>query len=198
MQGRYGTSISTEIRSSRWLIPFPASALLAVHVLTPAPSVRSAWRTRLWSMLVPASIAVPARAFARPVQSTLNKQFCTPCAASCGPRFFVGGFCSFFAKKEPKKLSPGSENRGGRAGEVLCVRQRLSGGVKTRPTDPGDLGSRGTVPVENPFLGIMVKFLCFFLYKRVVTGGVNPTGVVLFRGISIPGQKVKISLLLSL
>ena len=189
MQGRYGTSISTEIRSSRWLIPFPASALLAVHVLTPAPSVRSAWRTRLWSMLVPASIAVPARAFARPVQSTLNKQFCTPCAASCGPRFFVGGFCSFFAKKEPKKLSPGSENRGGRAGRSCVSVRGFPAGSRPRPTDSGGLWFPGHSSGGKPFLGIMVKFLCFFLYKRVVTGGVNPTGVVLFRGISHPRSK---------
>ena len=174
MQGRYGTSISTEIRSSRWLIPFPASALLAVHVLTPAPSVRSAWRTRLWSMLVPASIAAPARAFARPVQSTLNKQFCTPCAASCGPRFFVGGcFCSFFAKKEPKKLSPGQKiGEAGRGGPV-CPSEAFRRGQDPALQIPGRGRCRGcephgrcTVPGENPFPGIMVKFLCFFLYQR--------------------------------
>ena len=177
MQGRYGTSISTEIRSSRWLIPFPASALLAVHVLTPAPSVRSAWRTRLWSMLVPASIAAPARAFARPVQSTLNKQFCTPCAALCGPRFFVGWLflfllcsCSFFAKKEPKKLSPGQKIGVARRGSLVCPSEAFRRGQDPALQIPGARGSWVWTP-------------------RVLRGS---------GGKPIPGQKVKISLLLSL
>ena len=71
--GKGTIPFSTEIRSSRWLIPFPASALLAVHVLTLAPSVQSAWRTRLWSTLLPVSIAAPARAFAPPVLFSRNK-----------------------------------------------------------------------------------------------------------------------------
>ena len=190
MQGRYGTSISTEIRSSRWLIPFPASALLAVHVLTPAPSVRSAWRTRLWSMLVPASIAAPARAFARPVQSTLNKQFCTPCAASLRAALFCwGAFVPSLQRRNRRNSHRGQKIGETRPGGPVCPSEAFRRGQDPALQIPGDYGSRGTVPVENPFLGIMVKFLCFFLYKGAVAGDVNPTGVVLFRGISHPRSK---------
>ena len=179
MQGRYGTSISTEIRSSRWLIPFPASALLAVHVLTPAPSVRSAWRTRLWSMLVPASIAAPARASARPVQSTLNKQFCTPCAASCGPRFFVGGFCSFFAlvpslqRRNRRNSHRGQKTGVARRGGPVCPSEAFRRGQDPALQIPGRGRCRGrephgrcVVPGDIPSPVKRLKFLCFFLYQR--------------------------------
>ncbi len=86
---RAGTGLhkfSTEIRSSRWLIPFPASALLAVHVLTPAPLAQSAWRTRLLSMQLPALTAVLARVLAPLVLSSRNNHsvpnpLCSVCCA---------------------------------------------------------------------------------------------------------------------
>ena len=62
-----------EIRRLPWLIRLLTSVLLAALVLTPAPLARSAWRTRLWSTLLPVSIAAPARAFAPPVLFSRNK-----------------------------------------------------------------------------------------------------------------------------
>ena len=88
MQGREGTNyrFSTEIRSSRWLIPFPASALLAVHVLTPAPLALSASRTRPLSMLLLVLTAVLAKVLAPLVQSSRNNHsvpnpLCSVCCA---------------------------------------------------------------------------------------------------------------------
>ena len=88
MQGRDGTKyrFSTEIRSSRWLIPFPASALLAVHVLTPAPLALSASRTRPLSMLLLVLTAVLAKVLAPLVQSSRNNHsvpnpLCSVCCA---------------------------------------------------------------------------------------------------------------------
>lgn len=88
MQGREGTNyrFSTEIRSSRWLIPFPASALLAALVLTPAPLALSASRTRPLSMLLLVLTAVLAKVLAPLVQSSRNNHsvpnpLCSVCCA---------------------------------------------------------------------------------------------------------------------
>lgn len=88
MQGRDGTKyrFSTEIRSSRWLIPFPASALLAALVLTPAPLALSASRTRPLSMLLLVLTAVLAKVLAPLVQSSRNNHsvpnpLCSVCCA---------------------------------------------------------------------------------------------------------------------
>ena len=96
MQGREGTNyrFSTEIRSSRWLIPFPASALLAALVLTPAPLALSASRTRPLSMLLLVLTAVLAKVLAPLVQSSRNNHSVPnpQCSVCCAGDFLMQKF----------------------------------------------------------------------------------------------------------